>query len=234
MSSQFSSFLGWYLAALAAGLAALPVCFRLFRHLPDRGYTFSKALGILAAGWVFWFLGSLGFLRNDAPGVVFGTLVVLLGGLAWLGRSGLVELRAWLSEQRWTVVGAEAVFLGAFALMAFVRANNPDILGTEKPMEFMFINSILRSPAFPAHDAWLSAHAISYYYFGYVIIAALARVTATASSVAFNLGGILGGAVTPLLAKQLSNAGHGGSVGLLLVGAGALTAIGVSLARPPA
>ena len=54
----------------------------------------------------------------------------------------------------------------------------------------------------------------------------------TGVSVAFNAGGILGGAVTPLLAKQMSNAGHGGSIGLLLVAAGALTVVGVSLARP--
>lgn len=51
-------------------------------------------------------------------------------------------------------------------------------------------------------------------------------------SVAFNAGGILGGAVTPLLAKQMSNAGYGGSIGLLLVAAGMLTVVGVSLARP--
>jgi MFS family permease len=51
-------------------------------------------------------------------------------------------------------------------------------------------------------------------------------------SVAFNVGGIVGGAVTPLLAKQMVNAGHGGSIGLLLVGAGALTLIGVLTARP--
>ena len=50
-------------------------------------------------------------------------------------------------------------------------------------------------------------------------------------SVAFNLGGIAGGAVTPLLAKQMVNAGHGGSIGLLLVGAGALTLVGVLMAR---
>ena len=54
----------------------------------------------------------------------------------------------------------------------------------------------------------------------------------TGVSVAFNAGGILGGAVTPLLAKQMVNAGLGGSIGLLLVAAGALTALGVSLARP--
>src|SRR5436309_10288160 len=100
MNSQLLSVLAWYLAALAGGFVALPLSFRLFRHLPDRGYTFSKALGLLATGWVFWFLGSLGFLRNDAPGVLFAALVVGLAGLAWLGRPGLAELRRWLSEQR--------------------------------------------------------------------------------------------------------------------------------------
>ena len=51
-------------------------------------------------------------------------------------------------------------------------------------------------------------------------------------SVAFNAGGILGGAVTPLLAKALSNAGHGSAIGLLLVAAGTLSFIGVRLAKP--
>ncbi len=51
-------------------------------------------------------------------------------------------------------------------------------------------------------------------------------------SVAFNAGGIIGGAVTPLLAKQLVNAGLGDYYGLLLVGAGALTLVGVFTAQP--
>ncbi|MFM5886111.1 MAG: MFS transporter [Novosphingobium sp.] len=53
-------------------------------------------------------------------------------------------------------------------------------------------------------------------------------------SVAFNAGGIVGGAVTPLLAKAMSDAGHGSQIGLLLVAAGALTLVGVKLARPAA
>lgn len=51
-------------------------------------------------------------------------------------------------------------------------------------------------------------------------------------SVAFNAGGILGGAVTPLIAKAMSNAGHGQAIGLLLVAAGMLSFLGVILARP--
>ncbi len=54
----------------------------------------------------------------------------------------------------------------------------------------------------------------------------------TGVSIAFNAGGIIGGAVTPLLAKQLADAGVGGWVGLLLSAAGLLTLAGVALARP--
>jgi uncharacterized membrane protein len=54
-------------------------------------------------------------------------------------------------------------------------------------MELAFINAILRSPTFPPHDPWLSGFSISYYYFGYVLTAMLAKFTGTLGSVAFNL-----------------------------------------------
>ena len=55
----------------------------------------------------------------------------------------------------------------------------------------------------------------------------------TGMSVAFNTGGIIGGAAMPLVAKQMVNAGQVGAIGLLLVAAGALSLLGVSLARRP-
>lgn len=51
-------------------------------------------------------------------------------------------------------------------------------------------------------------------------------------SVAFNAGGIVGGAVTPVLAQMLAVEGRGGQAGLLLSAAGLVTLLGVSLARP--
>ena len=51
----------------------------------------------------------------------------------------------------------------------------------------MFINSILRSETFPPQDAWLSGYAISYYYFGYVLTAMLARLSDINGSTAHNL-----------------------------------------------
>jgi YYY domain-containing protein len=187
MLNDLLAFLSWYFAVTAAGLIALPLAFRLFHLLPDRGYTLARPLGLLTIGYVFWLLGSLGFLRNDAAGVWIAALLTLLAGALWLRREGWAELRDWLNAQRGLVLAVEVLFLLAFAAWAWVRAHNPDIAGTEKPMEFMFINAILRSPAFPPNDAWLSGYAISYYYFGYVLVAALIHVTGVASAVAFNL-----------------------------------------------
>ena len=181
-------FFRWYLTISIVGLFALPITFKLFRHLPDRGYSFSKPLGFLISGYLFWFFGSLRFFNNDNSGLLAAFLVVAILGSLSLKRAGFTELWHWLQEQRATILLVESLFLVAFAGWTLVHAYNPDILGTEKPMEFMFINSILRSPTFPPQDAWLSNHAISYYYFGYILIASLARITATSSAVAFNLG----------------------------------------------
>ena len=55
-------------------------------------------------------------------------------------------------------------------------------------MELAFINAILRSETFPPNDPWLSGYAISYYYFGYIMMAMIAKLAGTLGSVAFNLG----------------------------------------------
>ena len=85
------------------------------------------------------------------------------------------------------MVTTEVLFLVAFGLLALLRAGNPTLDNAEKPMELMFINSILRSPSFPPHDGWLSGYAISYYYFGYVMTAMLAQLSGVTGSIAHNL-----------------------------------------------
>jgi YYY domain-containing protein len=55
-------------------------------------------------------------------------------------------------------------------------------------MELAFINAILGSETLPPNDPWLSGYAISYYYFGFILVAMLAKLAGTLGSVAFNLG----------------------------------------------
>jgi hypothetical protein len=50
-------------------------------------------------------------------------------------------------------------------------------------------------------------------------------------SIAFSAGGIVGGALTPILATDLAATGHGAMVGLLISAAGGITLLGVATAR---
>ena len=188
MSTDLLSFIAWYLAISIIGLIAFPLTFRLLPALADRGYAFSRTLGTLVWGYLFWLLASLHILPNDLTGLLFSiTLLLILSG--WALRSvGLEEIKKWWRSNYRLVIGIELLFILAFAGWTIVRAANPEATGTEKPMELAFINAILKSDTFPPHDPWLSGYAISYYYFGYVLVAMLAKITSVTGAVAFNLG----------------------------------------------
>jgi YYY domain-containing protein len=187
---MFYLFVWWFLL-LIISFAALPVTLRVLRFLPDRGYAFAKPFALLLWVYPFWLLTSLGFLQNTFGVLAF--LLVALAAVSWglLRGRGENSVFAWLRANWKYVLVVEAVFLIAYLAFAYFRAFNPEISNTEKPMEFMFLNSILQSQTFPPHDAWLSGFAISYYYLGYVIVAALAKLGSIPSAYAFNLGLIM-------------------------------------------
>lgn len=178
--------LTWWLAVQVFGLAALPIAVVVLRWLPDRGYAFAKPLGLLLAGYLFWLAGFAGVVPTNRGGWLIALAVVaVVSGLVLRGRWG--ELRDWLNTNRRQVATAEIVFAAGFVLWAIVRAYNPDIAGTEKPMDFAFVNGILRSGRFPPLDPWLAGYSISYYYFGHLLVAGLIDVSGVRPAVGFNL-----------------------------------------------
>ncbi len=70
-------------------------------------------------------------------------------------------------------------------------------------MELAFINAILHSPTFPPNDPWLSGYSISYYYFGYVIVAMIIKLSGVISGVGFNLAVALWFGLTAITAYGL-------------------------------
>lgn len=181
--------LSWWALVTAAGLAALPLCWRLLGALPDRGYTLARAAGVLLVAFTFWLLTTFGFLTNTAAGMALAWLIVAgVGGFALItgGRDGF-DLRGWWKENRPVVIAGEIVFVVMLAGWAIVRAHQNGLVATEKPMELAFISSVMRSETFPPNDPWLSGYAISYYYFGYVMAAMLSVLSGVPSTVGFNM-----------------------------------------------
>ncbi len=178
--------LKWLIVLLYVSFLGYPVCFRFLRFLPSRGFSFSLPVGFIIIGYLYWILCSLGLISNDSGGIitvlVFGTAFS-----AYYWKKYLQEIRSWNRLNWHFSLGNGSLFLISFALIVLFRLADPNISGTEKPMEMTFINGILRSESFPPHDSWLSGYGISYYYFGYILTALLIKLSGVAAESGFNL-----------------------------------------------
>jgi YYY domain-containing protein len=203
-------FILWWVIIQVFGLAALPLARRVFHWLPDEGYAFSKAVGLLVTSYLLWLGASAGVLVNDTGGILLA-LMLLAGESAWISwRQGREPFRAswgaFWQAHRGHMITVEALFLLSFAAWALVRAYAPDkilpVYG-EKFMEIAFLNGVLNSALFPPLDPWLAGYAISYYYFGYVMMAVMTRLSGTLPAVGFDLYNALLFALTAITAYGL-------------------------------
>jgi uncharacterized membrane protein len=199
MMSDFFYALRWWAVLLLLGTTAVPLAYTFLQQLPDRGYAFVKMLGLLIVGYLFWLLASLGVVANGLGGILLALLGLAgLSAVAYWRRAAIwgvdeaavaerPSLPDWLRQNWRYILLTELLFLLIFGLWVWVRAQHPAIEATEKPMEFAFLNAASFSPAYPPLDPWLSGFAISYYYFGYVMVSVVARLAAVPEFVAFNL-----------------------------------------------
>ncbi|MAT43132.1 MAG: hypothetical protein CL609_12385 [Anaerolineaceae bacterium] len=193
----------WYITISCIGIIGIPISFRLFHKLYDRGLIFSRILVLFLWGYLFWILTSLHIIKNNLSGVGFSGFVIALISLFFIRNGQIIQIKEYIKLHWKTYLTAEAIFLIFFITWVFVRSTVPDISGTEKPMELAFINGILQSEFFPPQDPWLSGYGISYYYFGYVILSLLIQITGTVSGVAYNLSAALWFGLTALAAYGL-------------------------------
>ena len=180
----------WLLALYIVGWCAFPLGFVALRRLRDRGYILSKTLGLLLMAYLSWLPPSLKLLPYTRGTIVGALLLLALGGLfvAWHQRQPLHDyVRA-----RWRLLIAnELLFLVFFALFWLIRRGNPDlwhpVMGGEKPMDMAYLNAIIKSTYFPPYDPWFAGGYINYYYFGWVVVATMIKLTGIVPWVAYNL-----------------------------------------------
>jgi YYY domain-containing protein len=182
----------WWLLVTLAGIAAFPLCVQLLGGLPDKGYTLSRAVGMLLVAFVYWILASYGFVNNSTGGMILAWLIVLiLALLAYFNLGEPIDWRKYWREHKNAIITAEILFIALFALWTIYRAYQNDTFTTEKPMEIMFISAIMRSEVFPPNDAWMAGFSISYYHFGYIMAAMLSMLSGVHSGFGFSMMGAL-------------------------------------------
>jgi YYY domain-containing protein len=180
----------WFLVIQVFGIVVAPFLWRVMPSLPDRGYAFAKTFGLLAVSWVGWWLASVGAMEWTRLTLLVACGIVALGAGLTVRHYGREWVR-WLRANSGTVLASEATFVIAFAFFCAVRALNPDLWhparGGEKPMEFAYLNAVIRTASFPPYDPWYAGGYLNYYYWGYVLVAVVTKLTGVVPAIAFNL-----------------------------------------------
>jgi YYY domain-containing protein len=182
--------LSWLIVLEGMAFIVWPLTFFLFQHLPDRGYLFAKLVGLLGVGLITWLLASLGWMAFSSRAVGLAVAVIAIPSFSiFLKRRA--EIAAFLRAQWRVLVLGEAIFLTAFFALIAVRMVNPDLwhpyLGGEKPMDFAYLNAVLKSSYMPPYDPWFAGGYMNYYYFGQFLTAMLIHVTAIEPSISYNI-----------------------------------------------
>ncbi len=175
----------WILAVEVLGLACLPLLRAFFENRRDAALL-SRPVGLALVaylGWAFSLSKTFGFDR--------GTLLlalVLIGVASYLvrraaRRAGAPAAPFWGKEE----TSAALFFWIPTAVFVLIRAAVPEVLGAEKFMDLAFFNSLTRFGAMPPTDPWMAGLTINYYYWGYLLAAALAKIAAVPTFVSYNL-----------------------------------------------
>jgi YYY domain-containing protein len=188
-TSQPAAVIGLYLFVTLLGLLSYPLVRMALPGLDDRGYPLARLAGMLLLALLVWILGSLGisFSRTTIL-IVLGFLALLSGGLFLIQRK-----KIWADIQaNWAYyLIVEVLALAAFLGFLLVRMENPDLWhpykGGEKPMDFSYLNAVLKSTTFPPYDPWFSGGYINYYYYGFVIVGVPIKLLGIVPAVAYNI-----------------------------------------------
>ncbi len=112
----------WWILMQILGWLALPTSMRIFRWLPDHGYAFSKAVGLLLISYFLWIGASTGILSNDLGGILFAILLVAaISAWFYFRCKGtlLPEISAFLREKWGMILTVEVLF--TLALVGWAR-----------------------------------------------------------------------------------------------------------------
>jgi YYY domain-containing protein len=180
----------WALALALLGLVGLPYVWLAAQTLSDRGFGLARPIGLLLVTWVVWWLASLRLMPFTRETIAFAALLVAAGAAA-ITATRWAELTRWLAARWRLLLIEEAVFWALFTVVVLVRWSNPDLwhptLGGEKPMDFAYLNAVLKSTHFPPFDPWFAGGQMNYYYFGFVLVGVLVKATSVSPAIAYNL-----------------------------------------------
>lgn len=181
------TFWTWYLLALVLGAAAMPLTGRLFRRFQDRGWVFSKVTAIAVSGFLTWFLVAVKIIKFTTMTCIVVTLVCAAASLILYCREQKAGFECIPFAHLDLVYAEELLFFAAFLLWTYFAGFHPAAYGTEKFMDYGFMEAMMRSKTLPATDLWYSQGKINYYYGGQYFAVFLTKLSGAKVELTYNL-----------------------------------------------
>lgn len=181
------TFWTWYLLALVLGAAAMPLTGRLFRRFQDRGWMFSKVTAIAVSGFLTWFLVAVKNIKFTTMTCIVVTLVCAAASLILYCREQKAGFECIPFAHLDLVYAEELLFFTAFLLWTYFAGFHPAAYGTEKFMDYGFMEAMMRSKTLPATDLWYSQGKINYYYGGQYFAVFLTKLSGAKVELTYNL-----------------------------------------------
>ena len=180
----------WVILIEGLMLLAFPITFFVMRSLPDKGFMFSRIIGILITSIIVWLLASSQWLPFNHVTITLAFVILGLTSLIIfiLNKNNICQF---LRNEWKLLLVTECLFLLAFFIFLTIRMANPDLWhpfrGGEKPMDLAYLNAIVKSTIMPPYDPWFSGGFLNYYYFGQFMVAMFIKATAIEIRTAYNL-----------------------------------------------
>lgn len=181
------TFWTWYLLALVLGAAFMPLTGRLFRRFEDKGWIFSKVTAIAVTGFVTWFLVAVKILKFTTITCVAVTIACVLCSILLYQKEQKAGFECIPFEHMKLVYAEEMLFFAFFLLWTYLAGFHPAAYGTEKFMDYGFMEAMMRSKTLPATDLWYSGGKINYYYGGQYFAVFLTKLSGTRVELTYNL-----------------------------------------------
>jgi YYY domain-containing protein len=180
----------WFVLLELLGFAAFAVFAPLLQRLPDAGFGLAKTMALASLAFAMFIAAAwLHLDLSRSLATLLATAFLGVGGWGAFHRRALLA-HLW-RERRTVLITVEILTVVMFAALVLLRALNPDLWhperGGEKPFELALLTAVLRTKTLPVYDPWYSHGALNYYYGGWFMLSAPARMLRTSPALVMNL-----------------------------------------------
>lgn len=176
-------FLRWWLTILIIGISFMPLTSLIFDSFNDKGYLFSKTIGIAISGYILWLLSSFHILKFSGISALLILLICIIINLFIYYKNPKIFTKDIIK----ICIKEEVCFLIIFVIFIYIKGFKPEACGTEKFMDFGFMTSLMRNDYMPPEDLWFAGKNLNYYYLGQYFATFISKLSFLEVKYTYNL-----------------------------------------------